>query len=128
MAWRNHVDSRRFFRETRIVSPAEHRTWLEWVLTDPSSDLWIGEANGVPVGQIRVTHNESAAELHITVAPYLRGLGIGRVMIQSIAAREPGLLVAYVKTGNVASERAFEAAGFSYAGERHGYLRFERSI
>ena len=133
LAWRNDPDTRRWSRSQDEVSADEHRRWLERVLSDPGQRLWIAEADGVPVGQLRLTREpDDAAELHVTVAPEARGRGLGSEIIIEAAAR--GLadtavhrLIAHVKSGNEQSRRAFARAGFELQGrDDTGLLQLER--
>ena len=133
LAWRNDPDTRRWSRSQDEVSAQEHRAWLERVLADPSVLQWIAEADGVPVGQVRLTREPpDAAELHVTVAPEARRRGLGSELIIEAAAR--GLadatvyrLIAHVKSDNEPSRRAFARAGFELEGrDDAGLLRLER--
>ena len=133
LAWRNDPDTRRWSRSQDEVSEQEHRAWLERMLSDPGTQQWIAEADGVPVGQIRLTREPpDAAELHVTVAPDSRGRRLGAELIIEAAAR--GLaettvhrLIAYVKADNEPSCRAFARAGFESRGrDDAGLLRLER--
>jgi len=133
LAWRNDPDTRRWSRSQDEVSAQEHQRWLERVLSDPGVLQWIAEADGVSVGQIRLTREPpDAAELHVTVAPEARGRGLGTELIVEAAAR--GLadttvhrLIAHVKSDNEPSCRAFARAGFELqGGDETGLLRLER--
>jgi RimJ/RimL family protein N-acetyltransferase len=133
LAWRNDPDTRRWSRSQDEVSAQEHRDWLERVQSDPGTQQWIAEADGVPVGQIRLTREPTdAAELHVTVAPEARGRRLGAELIIEAAAR--GLaettvhrLIAHVKSDNEPSCRAFARAGFELRGrDGAGLLRLER--
>ena len=122
--WRGGMirDTRRWSRSQDEVSEQEHRAWLERMLSDPGTQQWIAEADGVPVGQIRLTREPpDAAELHVTVAPDSRGRRLGAELIIEAAAR--GLaettvhrLIADVKADNEPSCRAFARAGFESRG------------
>jgi predicted dehydrogenase/RimJ/RimL family protein N-acetyltransferase len=133
-AWRNDPETRRWSRVGDEVSTDEHERWFDRILADPTTTIWIAEVDSSPVGQVRVTRDAGgSAELHITVAPDVRGGGVGTAMLVEAAGRalsesDVKLLVAHVKRGNEASRRAFVRAGFEPVGEDGaGLQRLERA-
>lgn len=119
--WRNDPETRRHSFDPAAVRWDDHARWLERKLSDPGARLWIAEAGGEPVGQIRVERaRPGLGEVHLSVAPDARGRGHSPRMIDAAAregAGELGLrrLVGRVKADNAASRRAFESAGFALA-------------
>jgi predicted dehydrogenase/RimJ/RimL family protein N-acetyltransferase len=134
LAWRNDAETRRWSRDAREIAPAEHERWLEGVLADASTRLWVAESEGSPVGQVRIGPgvDESTAEVHVALAPEARGRGMGVAVLTQAAARalaEPGrsALCAHVKPAHEASLRAFARAGFQVVGpQADGLMRLER--
>jgi len=122
--WVNRPDSLAVKFDTQGPIPWEtHAAWLAARLVDPDTGLWIIEQQGQPVGQVRFERREAGLEVDIFVTPEARGRGVALRMLaaaaRSCAGRWPGLpLVARIKTGNVASERLFAAAGFVLAERR----------
>jgi UDP-2,4-diacetamido-2,4,6-trideoxy-beta-L-altropyranose hydrolase len=122
MAWRNDPASVRFSVTGRAVSAEEHQRWFAGILEAGSrTRLWIGEEDGVPVGQVRIDAGDAGGTVSIAVAAEHRGRGIGTAMLRSLVgevvrAALPRPLTAVVRPDNVASLRAFEAAGFHTAG------------
>jgi predicted dehydrogenase/RimJ/RimL family protein N-acetyltransferase len=132
-AWRNDPDTRRWSRAEAEVSLSEHECWLDQVLADSANALWIAEAEGAAIGQIRVTRDaDGSAELHVTIAPEARGRGLGAALLVEACGREladPSVqrLVAHVKVDNHSSRCAFARAGFEPVGhDDAGLLRLER--
>jgi predicted dehydrogenase/RimJ/RimL family protein N-acetyltransferase len=132
-SWRNDPETRRWSRNSREITPEEHAGWLQRMLADASSRLWMAEAEGMLLGHVRVGPQAGhAAEMHVTLAPEARGRGQGAAVLVETAARalaEPGLsvLYAHVKPEHEASLRAFARAGFRRVGEdASGLVRLER--
>jgi RimJ/RimL family protein N-acetyltransferase len=131
-AWVNRPDSLAAKLETDAAIPWEtHQSWLAARLADPGSALWIAEQDGRPVGQVRVERREIGLEVDIFVTAEARGRGLARCMLaraaRACADRWPGLpLVARVKTGNLASERLFLAAGYALARQRDDHRVYVR--
>lgn len=133
-AWRNDPEARRWSRDSHEISRDEHASWLERVLAEDSTQLWIAESGGSPIGNVRVgPAARGTSEVHVTLAPRARGQGLAAAVLMEAAARalaEPGvsLLCAHVKPEHEASLRAFARAGFGRAGaDDQGLARLERS-
>lgn len=101
-AWANDPETRRQSFTTEPIAWETHVAWLERRLAD--SLILIFE-NPEPVGVVRIQDGV----ISITVAPEHRGKGYATPMIREAA--QPGT-IAEVKPDNVASLRAFAAAGF----------------
>jgi len=88
-------------------------------LTDPNTTLWIVEDRSQkPVGQIRFDHRDAnTGVISVILDQAVRGRGLGKHLItigcqtffDTTTAQE---VIAQIKPGNVASERAFRGAGF----------------
>lgn len=118
LRWRNDPDVRSQSFTIEAVTRGEHVAWLERVLADQTRRLFVCEVDGQPAGQARIdTVSQGAGEISVSLAPEVRGRGLGRQLI-AIASRravqELALerIVARVKTGNRASLSAFRAAGY----------------
>lgn len=134
LAWRNDPETRRWSRTSHEIAPEEHANWLRRVLADASTQLWVAECDGRPVGHVRVgPEAEGIAEVHITLAPEARGRGLGAEVLIQTAARALsapgiGLLRANIKPEHEASLRAFGRAGFQVTGsDGEGLVQLERS-
>ena len=101
------------------VSAERHLEWLETVLLSTRRLLFVGEAEGWPVGYVRLDLNAgtSEAEVSVAVAPEARGRGLGGKIIAAAIAegRERGIVcfTARIRPDNLASLSAFEEAGFA---------------
>jgi RimJ/RimL family protein N-acetyltransferase len=100
-----------------------HSAWVSRVLADPARLLFIILAPGdEPVGQARFEPGRGGETvISISLAPAWRGRGLGALAIRLAtdrARRELGLerVHAYIRTGNIASRRAFASAGYKEEG------------
>jgi len=125
LRWRNDPETRASSHTTGVVTEAEHARWLEQSLASPARRLVIAQAEGCPVGQLRLDLEAGAlAEVSITVAPDARGRGLAAAMLNALA--EPALaaglttLRAEINTGNARSLSAFKRAGY------HGFATVQR--
>lgn len=115
--WANEEDVRaRSFDDAPIPIDA-HRAWFAKKLKSRNALMLVVEAPG-PVGQIRFDVANDIAMIGFSVAAHARGRGLGSYMLRNgsvwFHAMFPNVRIArgLVKEDNVASRRAFEAAGF----------------
>ena len=120
--WANDPLTRAFSFSLQPIPWERHLEWFTAKLSDPLTLFCIAiNADGVPIGQIRYQIEGTEAVVSVSVAPNQRGKGYGREIIclgaQRVFASTPVELIhAYVKPDNVASLRAFAAAGFVNGG------------
>ena len=130
LTWRNAPEIRSNSFNSKTIEPAEHIKWYKQKLKDPSCLFFIAEDNaGNPVGQVRFEHYEDYAIISISVAPNMKGKGIGTRMTQlgCIALHEkwPGTIVtAQIKHDNPASISMFGKAGFIEKISTEDHLEF----
>lgn len=112
---------------TAFGSTYEHErgfTEADWVerLDDPTGAAFLAKLEGVPVG-MGGGYSDLPGWLHVVAmwtAPDARGRGVGRAVLQHLAAwaRERELrLHLDVESGNVVARRLYERAGFVPTGE-----------
>lgn len=119
LEWRNEQETRRQSLQQTTVSPEQHARWFRDRLAQRSEcRIYVAEVEGLPVGQARVDlTGEGRGEISVALAAGSRGRGLGRSLIAKateLAAAElrAQVVTAAVKRQNVASLRAFEAAGY----------------
>jgi RimJ/RimL family protein N-acetyltransferase len=101
---------------------ASHMRWFGGRLQDPACHYRIiQDRQGGAIGQIRFDQSGPEATVSVGLDRGVRGGGLGAAGIvcgtEDLFGRSPVSLVhAYVKPDNLASVRAFEAAGFTCAG------------
>jgi len=103
---------------------ATHRHWLEQKLTSPSCHLFLAlDRAGEPIGQVRFDLDGARGVISVSLIAGRRSAGLGRELIKvgtnRLVAECPELEVvdAWIKPENVASQRAFEAAGYPFERE-----------
>lgn len=130
LAWRNDPVTRASAWEHGVVDEPTHAAWLTRKLEDPMSELWIGALDGVAVGQVRLDVDESLTALvDISVAPELRGHGLGLQLLQGVLKSQgtpARVLRAAVRRENERSSALFRRAGFTLAAESADRLVYEK--
>lgn len=97
-----------------------HVAWFTASLDREERWLFIAVYEGRDVGLVRFDALEEPkwVEIGINVDPEARGRGLGRAMLKaaSVVAESLGVetVVAYIRHGNEASRRAFEAVGYRH--------------
>lgn len=113
LRWRNDPLTREMSFNGAETSMEDHRTWLEWKLSNPFCEIIIATNDaGVPVGAMRADGDETHVVLNWVVAPEHRGQGYAFSMIRcSLARYHKHRVKAVIKPTNVASIRSAERAG-----------------
>ena len=127
LEWRNNPITREASHNTALVSADEHRQWLTGILTNANRRLYVAEINNAPVGTVRVDSENIGYEFSWTVAPMMRGQGVGQAMVAQLAKDTLSPIRAEIKIGNIASVRIAEAAGMVFEREHNGVLHYQRS-
>lgn len=106
--WNFAPDVRAQSNTQEAVSLADHARWFSRRLRS-ADPIWIILENFLPVGVVRL----DGERISIALAPEARGRSIGRKAIE-LATKAGGTAVtAEVAAGNTASQRCFEACGFT---------------
>ena len=104
------------------VSSLTHKAWLANLLRDPSRRLYIACFDGAPAGTVRAEVLDGGlTELSWTVAPGMRGKGVGKDMVMTVIKFLNGTVMAKIKDGNKASEKIALSAGFVKTGSAQGF-------
>lgn len=120
--WANDPDVRKMSFDGNSIPIDAHRIWFARKLESPDVLMLVLEAP-TPVGQIRFDVANDVALIGFSLAGRARGRGLGSYLLrqgcQHLHARFPDVRTArgLVKAANIASRRAFEAAGFHVATE-----------
>lgn len=118
--WANDAEVRSESFFSKPIPWEVHRDWVREKLADPQAQMWIAREEGVAVGVVRLqVKSESFVEIAITVAPQSRGNGLAPHLIQHavdwvVQCWHVPQLQALIKPKNIASRKAFEAAGFRF--------------
>lgn len=108
LRWRNDPETRKWSRNREKIDEMDHNKWLTASLKNRKRKIYIVEYNQIPAGTVRTDKKAEATELSWTVAPELRGLGIGKQMINLISNKIKGPIQAEIIDGNEASKQIAE--------------------
>lgn len=118
--WRNDPEVRSVSLTDSPDNFENHTELLRQQIEEAHTELWISEdSNGRPVAEIsfEITRDQQTAYVGIIVDQTQRGRGVGPGLInnacqQFFASSPVNEIVAQIKPGNAASEKAFRTAGF----------------
>lgn len=141
LSWRNDVQTRESFINSKPISQAEHVDWLRKTVASSDHALFIASdaISNCLVGTCRldlrhpVPGEPVTCDISITVAPEKRGGRYAAPMIEAAVSAPPRAwqlerVVATIRTSNEASSRAFQSAGFSLVSRDHDYLTLAKAI
>lgn len=137
--WANDPVTRQNAFHTEQIPYDAHRAWfvkmladrdiMKYILCSSSSDT--GEAQDI--GQIRLSIENGEALIDYSIAPSMRGKGLGTRMILMAeeklreARRDVTSCKGQVKHANIASARVFEKCGYDMD-EKEPYLEFTKRL
>lgn len=120
--WVNDPATRKSSFISELIELSTHREWFGRKLADRNCKMLLFLYNETPAGQVRFDREEDGVEIGISVAPQMRGKGIGKAMVMMAVEyidKEWGKpkLVAYIKEENAASMEIFKKCGFKNMGQ-----------
>lgn len=128
--WRNHPAVRAFSGCPDAIAWDDHKRWLERSLQVRDRRLFVAEVGSLPVGSIRFDRlAQDRLEVSLYLDPDFHGLGLGSHLLRAGERQletlmcEPFTVEACVVAGNTASQRLFEACGYS-----GGPLRYSKQV
>jgi UDP-2,4-diacetamido-2,4,6-trideoxy-beta-L-altropyranose hydrolase len=117
--WANERAVRSSAVHTEPILWESHRKWFAHKMRDEESRLFVMEAKGLPVGQIRFDAAAGEARISYSLDPIVRGRGWGKRLVElgvdafrRRPAARPVCLHADVRIGNDASSAVFLRTGF----------------
>jgi RimJ/RimL family protein N-acetyltransferase len=94
-----------------------HLVWLQRILKDACGKFYLFLHENEPVGIVRFDLSEETI-IGVTVAPEYRGKNVGSEIIKMACTKfhesNEADVLAYIKTGNIASQKSFIKAGFVF--------------
>jgi UDP-2,4-diacetamido-2,4,6-trideoxy-beta-L-altropyranose hydrolase len=115
-AWVNDPVNRSSAINSAPISIATHLEWFDRRLSDVNTHLYVLEAEGLPVGQIRFDRHGDEATIDYSLDVLVRGRGwasqLLRLGIEAYKSSHPAILIATVKPENIASVATFIRLGF----------------
>lgn len=131
-SWVNDTEVRKSSFQSAPIPWLTHKDWFARKLNDPNSHLYVLEAEGLPVGQIRFDKVGNEANIDYSLDVLVRGRGWGVRLVSLGLAQlqnaEPIRVLAKVKTDNGSSRSVFSRLGFAVAESKNNCLIFHRSI
>ena len=134
--WANDTTVRGQAIETDPIPWRDHRAWFDRCLTSEHTLIFVLDADGVPIGQIRFDIQDRQATISYSLDAAVRGRGLAKELVRmgvaELSQRRSGdvdQLVAVVRDSNQASLRVFLGLGFEEcaraqdAGELQRFLR-----
>jgi UDP-2,4-diacetamido-2,4,6-trideoxy-beta-L-altropyranose hydrolase len=114
--WVNDPVVRSSAYNSELIDLVTHIHWFNDRLNNKNCFLYILEANGLPIGQVRFDFNGEEATIDYSLDVLVRGRGwaskLLRLGIEAINKSRPTLLNAFVKQDNIASLATFISLGF----------------
>jgi UDP-2,4-diacetamido-2,4,6-trideoxy-beta-L-altropyranose hydrolase len=114
--WANDPVVRANAFSSEPISWPAHEAWFRSRLQSDAAQLFVLEANGLPVGQVRFDLERGEAHIDYSLDELVRGRGWGAHLLsggmQAMQRRAPVRFRARVKSGNLASCAVFESLGF----------------
>lgn len=118
--WANEPLARQMSFKSDPIPYEEHATWLRSTLSNENAWVRVVELAGVgPIGIVRFNKklDDAHAVISVNVSESFRSRGLGTRIIRIAThefVSESGLeeVIAYTKTSNIASARAFQKAGY----------------
>jgi RimJ/RimL family protein N-acetyltransferase len=115
--WANDIAVRGSAINGDPIAWTTHQAWFAHKLRGPGSHLFVLEANGLPVGQIRFDMEDGDARIDYSLDELVRGRRWGARLLSlgmnTMKAYAPARFVAFVKPQNLASRSVFLTLGFS---------------
>lgn len=115
--WANEPAVRQVSFSSAAIPWEDHRRWFQRKLADASVLMFVAEAEGEPVGQLRYELNGREAVVSIALDASLRGRGLGTQVLSAGSGRlraggSIDRIHAYIKPGNDTSVQAFAKSGY----------------
>lgn len=111
-AWQQAPGIRQYCRDTRVPEYTGHCLWFNKVSTDPQQHFYIIELFSQPLGYLRLEPAQGRLEVSVLIDQNMHGLGVCTQALKIVRKSHAGHLLAFIKDDNIASQRAFAAAGF----------------
>ena len=109
--WAGEHGARREGRHRDLLLWEQHKRWFQEKLDDPCSRLFVVEANGLPLGQIRFDRDQEEVRVDYSLDPLAHGRGWAAHLVALGARRlnelEPIYLGGEGDPGSAASRAAF---------------------
>ena len=121
-------------RSPGAIPGEEHEKWFPESLERDDRVFYIGETEGEKIGMVRFDQREGDDwEVNINLNPAMRGRELSLPLLKMAIAeftgqRQPGRILAVIRTVNIPSKKIFGLAGFDLAGQDGDFERHELRV
>lgn len=129
--WRNHERSRRYSKNTAIISKDEHDNWYgSRIKSIDEQPFWIFSDKDNQLGMVRfdqVPNSKGVFEISICVNPIFHNLGYGKIILTEAISMHFKIypvskIIATINSNNTHSLSLFTKCGFSKAQKLGGFI------
>lgn len=138
LEWRNDTDSRRWFRNSQLITLEMHNSWFTSYLQTENNIMFVLLDENLPVGQLgiyEIDNNTKSAEIgRFLISPSSRGQGKIQIAIRSLVdfARDIlhlNYLTLEVKDSNYPALHIYNKLGFKVAPNGdNGYISMRKIL
>lgn len=116
--WANDLDTRMNAKNSDPIKWEDHVKWFEDRISSDSSFMYILEETNQDIGLVRFDKEKKDFIITYYIIKDYRGKGLGKIILEEgfknlLKVVENPDLLAYVKKGNIASEKIFEKLNFT---------------
>jgi UDP-2,4-diacetamido-2,4,6-trideoxy-beta-L-altropyranose hydrolase len=136
LEWANDPATRANAFTSSHITPQAHARWFQGYMQNTKDcHLYIVETDeGDPIGQVRFEYAKDAWTVDYSLAPVLRGRGLGNHLLNAALLQldaevrdvRDALVIGKVKSGNLASRKVFESLGFLAEHDGAGHVKYTR--
>ena len=132
--WANDPMVRSSANNSEPIDLVTHLQWFNGKLSDKNCFLYVLEANGLPIGQVRFDVHGEEATIDYSLDILVRGRGWAKQLVKlgmdKLASRRSVFFKASVKSGNIASAVVFASLGFIETSKdrQNGNINFKLGI
>jgi RimJ/RimL family protein N-acetyltransferase len=117
--WANDPAVREQSLSTSTIQWLDHKKWFFEKISSSSSEMYVMEADGLPVGQVRFEKSAAVAEINYSLDKIVRNRRWASAMLEMamkmFGQKCSSTLRARVKSSNAKSSAVFKQLGFSEA-------------
>ena len=117
--WANDPAVREQSLSTSTIQWLDHKIWFSKKISSNSSEIYVMEADGLPVGQVRFEKSAADAEINYSLDKIVRNRRWASAMLEMtmkmFGQKCSSTIRARVKSSNVKSTAVFKQLGFSEA-------------
>ena len=115
--WVNDPEVREQSLTTSIIQWEDHKKWFTEKISSASCEMYVMEASGLPVGQVRFEKSGDVADINYSLDKLVRNRRLASILlemaIEKYRKRDAVLLKAAVRSENKRSRSVFFKLGFS---------------